>query len=246
MLDFKEDEVNKNIVSRVAIGIYDKASWDVVRKNIQEIIPSIISPNSPAISETISSKSTNSTNNSFGTFSSNISQNILFQNAQMDSTTIDRSSYTNNLKDINYDSRSTKESVKLACKVIVFDINFNLFNDKNKIYATKRLDFKDDIIMKSMFHSHFLFSDLVFSNRSSLIFSTDRFLSRFNVPEYEANKKASKVIFLEMNEIVGLHEIGYSCLTRSLNNHFIAIGGYDGSISVRKASDLVSLSIQIN
>ena len=48
------------------------------------------------------------------------------------------------------------------------------------------------------------------------------------------------MVYLELNEIVGMQDLGYSCLSRSLNNQFIAVGGYDGSISVRKTSDLVS------
>lgn len=122
-----EDEgKNKNIISRVALAIHDKSAWEVVRKNIQEIMPSIISPNSPTISESISLKSSNSTN-SLAAFNTSIAQNVLFQTCQMDPV-ISRSAYTFNLKDVNYDSSSTKENVKLACKAIVFDFNFNMFS----------------------------------------------------------------------------------------------------------------------
>lgn len=242
-----EDESNKtNIISRVGLAIHDKTAWEVVRKNIQELIPNILSVNSPTISvsDSSSNKSSSVSNNNSqlsSAVNTSISQNVLFQNAQME-TVINRSAYTNNTKDVNYDMKSTKKLVKLACKVIVFDINFNVFTDKTKIYSTKRLDFKDDVIMRTPFHSHFLFSSISFASRTQLVCATDRFLTKFNVPEYEANKKASKVCYLELNEIVGIHELGYSYLTRSYNNNFIAVGSYDGSISVRRANDLVSFN----
>jgi len=242
VFDYLDESNKSNIISRVALAVHDKTAWEVVRKNIQELIPSIMSANSPpiSVSDSSSSKSSNSNNSQLSSaVNTSISQNVLFQNAQMD-TVINRSAYTNNIKDVNYDLKSTKEVVKLACKVIVFDINFNMFKDKTKIYSTKRLDFKDDVIMKTPFHSHFLFSDICFASRNQLLCSTDRFLTKFTVPEYEANKKATKVCYLELNEIVGIQELGYSSLTRSYNNHFIAVGSYDGSVSIRKSNNLVS------
>ena len=132
---------------------------------------------------------------------------------------------------------------------LLFSISRNTDNDvyflDNEILDSllnsyKRLDFKDDAIMKTPFHSHFLFSDICFASRNQLLCSTDRFLTKFTVPEYEANKKATKVCYLELNEIVGIQELGYSSLTRSYNNHFIAVGSYDGSVSIRKSNNLVS------
>ena len=43
---------------------------------------------------------------------------------------------------------------------------------------------------------------------------------------------------LEFNEVVGVHDFGYGCLAKSANNQFILSGGYDGTLSVRKASDM--------
>ena len=45
--------------------------------------------------------------------------------------------------------------------------------------------------------------------------------------------------FIELNEIIGYHDFGYSCITRTFNNQFIASGGYDGSVLIRKSTDLV-------
>jgi hypothetical protein len=127
-----ESSKEKDIISRVALAVHDKSAWEIVRKNIQEIMPSIISPSSPAISDTVSSKSTSSSNSTnISAVNSSIAQNILFQNAQMD-LVINRSTYSNNEKDVNYDQKSTKQTVKLACKLVVFDLNFNIFSGKFK------------------------------------------------------------------------------------------------------------------
>ena len=68
----------------------------------------------------------------------------------------------------------------------------HFFNtDKTKIYATKRLDLKDDVIMKSVFYSHFLFFNAVLAGRSHVVCSTDRFISKFTVPEYDGTKKVT-------------------------------------------------------
>ena len=118
----------KTTISRIALGVHEKSAWEIVRKNIQEIMPSLATPTTPAVSDSVSSKSTSS-NTSANTqaVNSGIAQNILFQNAQMD-TSINRSAYTSNTKDVNYNQKSTKETVKLACKLIVFDLNFNIFS----------------------------------------------------------------------------------------------------------------------
>ena len=43
---------------------------------------------------------------------------------------------------------------------------------------------------------------------------------------------------MELSEIVGTHDFGYGCLAHTNNSQFVLTGGYDGSISVRKATDL--------
>jgi hypothetical protein len=53
-----------------------------------------------------------------------------------------------------------------------------------------RLDFKDEMIKKITLHSQYLFSDIVLTSRTNLIASTDRFLSLFNLPEYDGIKKS--------------------------------------------------------
>ena len=67
-------------------------------------------------------------------------------------TIINRSAYTNNTKDVNYDLKSTKELVKLACKVIVFDINFNMFvPTKPEPPVNKILSFIKFLFLKSSY-----------------------------------------------------------------------------------------------
>ncbi len=43
---------------------------------------------------------------------------------------------------------------------------------------------------------------------------------------------------MELSEIVGSHDFGYGCISRTNNNQFVVTGGYDGSLSIRKATDL--------
>lgn len=56
--------------------------------------------------------------------------------------------------------------------------------------------------------------------------------------------KPNKSIYLDLNEIVGSHDFGYGCISRTNNNQFVVTGGYDGSFSIRKATDLKTFIAQ--
>ena len=51
------------------------------------------------------------------------------------------------------------------------------------------------------------------------------------------------MIYLELSDIVGTHNFGYGCLTKTNNNQFIASSGFDGTIQIRKANDLVIINL---
>jgi hypothetical protein len=95
--------------------------WETVKKTISD--PSFIYQLS--ISQTNESKNTATTNSNIAP--SVHGHNVLSQSAQtnpiidrlvMSETTINR---------LNYDCMSSLKTVKLACKVLTFDINFDLF-----------------------------------------------------------------------------------------------------------------------
>lgn len=63
------------------------------------------------------------------------------------------------------------------------------FLDLTRIYATRRLDLKDEIINKFILNSNYLFSDCVLTSRNYLLALTDRFLTKFLIPENDHAKK---------------------------------------------------------
>lgn len=68
------------------------------------------------------------------------------------------------------------------------------FADKSQLYSTKKLDFKDEIINRSTFHSQYLFSDCALTARNYLIVFAERFMSKLSIPENEPAKKVVKKI----------------------------------------------------
>lgn len=45
--------------------------------------------------------------------------------------------------------------------------------------------------------------------------------------------------YLEFNEVIGCHDFGYGCFSKTNNNQFVISGGFDGSVQIRKTLDLV-------
>ena len=60
------------------------------------------------------------------------------------------------------------------------------------MYVSKRLIIKDDSVNRTTLHSHYLFSDIAITTRNHLVASTDRFLTKFSFPEYDASRKVNK------------------------------------------------------
>lgn len=101
------------------------------------------------------------------------------------------------------------------------------------------LDFKDEIINKSIYNSQYLFSDFALASRSYINLFSDRFLIKLQIPEMDSNKKGNnKPTGLELIELVGAHDFGYGLLSKTFNSHFVLSGGFDGVLSIRKTSDL--------
>ena len=144
-------------------------------------------------------------------------QSILSQNVQTQSS-IPRLNYVTASISPDYFCKNSKEQVFLGSKVLVFDIslsmiksnfrnvfeslkeneNVNLFyqiddttSNKESIYETLKLDFKDDAINKFTLYSQYLFSECVLTGRNYLLTFSERFLTKFTIPENETKKNVS-------------------------------------------------------
>ena len=113
LFDFQTEasssDESSSITTRVVIGIHDSTLWDTIKKNVQE------THNSPG-----SDKHTTAIN-------SNYNHNLLVQTVQTQAV-ISRLAYVSNSLSGDYYCHNPDESVKLCCKVLVFDFNHNIFN----------------------------------------------------------------------------------------------------------------------
>ena len=192
--------------TRVVLGIHDPAAWEIIRKTVQDTYE-MTSTSAPA--------SDNKSNKNSTDVASTSHHSILVQNVQTQSQ-VGRVAHLDNVDQLNYDLGSSASHVKLACKIITFDIHFGLFGEAQKLYNTVRMDFKDEPLSKCVYYTHYLFSDCSLSARNYLLAFSDRFLIKFIVPEFDANKKqTNKFSYLELAEIVGAHDFGYGKLYRS-------------------------------
>lgn len=245
--------VDETINTRVALGIYDKTSWDTIKKTVYD---------DAQTTQELKSSQSNSANP--GSINASMNHNLLVQSVQT-KPSVSRYMCVHNVDYVNFDINSTVKTANLACKIKIFDLNLKMFAEKEKLYHTKKLDLKDEVISRSAYYTQYLFSDLALSSRNYLVTFTERYLIKLTIPEYDANKKpvslcaresvqvvsvshsslfnfkSAKLNFLELADIVGSHDFGYGTLSRSLNNQFIVSCGFDGTIMVRKAIDLVSL-----
>ncbi|CAF0746511.1 unnamed protein product [Brachionus calyciflorus] len=220
--DYIHDDSTKLISTRVAIGLYDNASWEVTKKQINDNPQSVINnsdPKSAAYQQSLHL------------------HNALMPNVQTDSV-ITRLDYIDSSSTPNYDYINQEFKVQLASKCLLFDINYSIFQEKSKIYASKKLDFKDEIINKNIIHSHYLFSDMILTSKNYFVLFCDRFLAKFVILENETSKKTvNKQSYLDLVEIVGSHEFGYGCVSSTNNRQFMITGGFDGTVSIRKTAD---------
>ena len=92
------DTLTDDLTTRCALGIHDASAWEMIKKNSQDSMPQ----NDPATSDL----------------------NLLVGNVQQQAI-ISRLGFTNSEKTVNYSA--SEDSVKLACKLVVFDFNFNMF-----------------------------------------------------------------------------------------------------------------------
>lgn len=146
-----------------------------------------------------------------------------------------RADFHNNL--IN--SSKTNENLhKLACRVTLYDINFDLFEDKNRLYSNiNKLEFREEALSKHVVYTQYFFNSFRFLARNYILAFVNRNIVKFSIPEIDPNKKAAKLPHLEFVEIFATHELPHGGLIRTLNNQFIFTAGYDGVLSVRSAND---------
>ena len=127
---------------------------------------------------------------------------------------------------------------KFGCKIVLFEINFDLFVDKSRLYANaNKFDFKDDIINKLTVNSNYRLNDFSFISRTYIVAFVGRNLVKFQIPEVDLTKKVIKLPHLELSEVFGSHEIPYGCICRTINNQFLITAGYDGTLAVRSIND---------
>ena len=105
------EEAEKCITTRVVIGIHENTVWETIKKGIQEL------HHNPA---TVDKKDPQS-----AASNTNYNHNLLVQTAQTQSS-ISRLDYVNSPLQADYYCREPNEQVKLCCKVLVFDFNFNI------------------------------------------------------------------------------------------------------------------------
>jgi hypothetical protein len=89
------------------------------------------------------------------------------------------------------EDRNTK-AVKPATKIVLFDFSFELFKDKKRLYNNiKKLDFKDEVVNKFIYHSNYPIADFCFLSRSYVIAFVGRFICKFSLPEIDLTKKVN-------------------------------------------------------
>ena len=117
--DFHTDPnaTEESITTRVVIGIHDAILWDTVKKSVQEI----------------NSAGDKQSSNANTTINSNYNHNLLVQTVQTQST-ISRLDYINTSLKVDYYCQNPQEKIKLGCKVLIFDFNFNILKGKSLFY----------------------------------------------------------------------------------------------------------------
>jgi hypothetical protein len=174
---------SSNITTKVAVGIHDEANWQLIRKVIDEVLPYA---GSSMINDAVSEKEPDCEQPS--------DQSLLVGCLQVRSFA-KRLAYRNTERPVEYVCEEEEAQVKLACKVVFFEVSAAVFEAEKKvggIYESIRLDLRDEAIRRVTAHSYFLFSDLVLTSTSTVAASTERFISVFKVPEFDAMKLQSQ------------------------------------------------------
>ena len=171
----EEPSAHKSIITRAIIGLHDANAWENSKKNAQDTPTSV----SPTAANNMAQSN----------------QSILAQNVQTQACIPRLNCVTASIKP-DYFCQNLNEQVKLGSKVTVFDINLNsIRNDtsqhKSSVYETLKLDYRDEAINKFTLHAHYLFSDCVLTSRNYLLTFSDRFLTKFTIPENEWKKSVS-------------------------------------------------------
>jgi hypothetical protein len=79
--------------------------------------------------------------------------------------------------------------------------------DKQNLYLSKKLDFKDEVLNKITCHTQYLFSDLILTSRNYLITYSDRYLTKFSLPDaYSATQSSA------LNNDIGKKQVIYFVL----------------------------------
>lgn len=194
------DTMDKNeINTRVAIGVHDPDDWEIVKKVIDDVLP--FSQTVDTGSKTPSGTKTPLTPKSGKAVDlakeQTSDQDMLLGNVQFDAS-ISRFNYRNTDRPVEYVKENSEQVAKLACKVLTFDVSTSMFRNVSKpldLYSTIRLDFNNDTVCKTVYHSYYLFSDMVLANQTTLALATDRFISTFALKEYVPSKKTNMVRF---------------------------------------------------
>jgi WD40 repeat protein len=235
------NEASGEVSTKVCVGLHDLPLWEQTRKQILDTSPTMTSSGTPeqqtAVPRSMTRRATAIATAMSSSSSVGFIQNILLQSTQ---PLLNRLENVNPLISKNYDESNTVDKVKLCSKILVFELNLNMFDKQNKeqIYTSKKLEFKDEAINKNIVHTLYLFNDCLLTTRSYLLCSLERFLAKFTIPEFDPNKKAAKLSFLELNEVVGGHDFGYGIFARSNNNQFVVSAHFDGLLTIRKINDL--------
>ncbi len=94
------DTLTDDLTTRCALGIHDASAWEMIKKNLQDSMPQ----------------------NDSAAATSDL--DLLAGNVQQQAI-ISRLGFTNSEKAVNYSA--SEDSVKLACKLVVFDFSFKMF-----------------------------------------------------------------------------------------------------------------------
>ncbi len=191
------DSTTSEITTKVAVGIHDEANWQVIRKVIDDVLPFSASP-------TMSEKESDHIKP--------LGQSVLI-GCMPTNSSVKRLDYRNTDRPVEYVCEKKDKQVKLACKVIFFEIELGMFRTEKKVggvYASIRLDLKDEIIKRVTAHSYFLFSDLILTSANTMAASTERFISLLKVPEFDVMKlqsqKGVSILFFDLSLVFKLRQ----------------------------------------
>ena len=223
--DLLDTMVNNEINTRVVIGIHDSDDWEIIKKVVDDVLPfsqSIDLGNKTPVAGNKTPQTPKSERRD--PLEELSDQDILLGNVQFESS-INRLDYRYTDRPVEYFKGNSEQVAKLACKVLSFDISISMFMKTSKpinLYSTIRLDFSPDVICKSIYHSYYLFSDMVLTNQTTLVLATDRFLSSFTLKDYVPGEKKNNMVIhfvylIEYYQLKLLWKFCNACFMKRLN-----------------------------